>query len=89
MRWVDIDKIELPDKWEKRADKALNELRKEIEDAEQAAQLAGEDIAAARKKAITEGLKKKSPASLARSRQALIRSPKWKVLVFREQKPNF
>jgi uncharacterized protein (TIGR02646 family) len=60
MRWVDIDKIELPDKWEKRADKALHKLRKEIEDAEQAAQLAGEDIAAARKKAITDGLEKKS-----------------------------
>jgi len=60
MRWVDIDELEFPDGWQTRADKALNELRKEIEDAEQAAQLAGEDIAAARKTAITEGLKKKS-----------------------------
>lgn len=60
MRWVDIDKIELPDEWEKRADDALNQLRQEIEDAAQAAQLAGEDIPAARKTAITEGLKKKS-----------------------------
>ncbi len=60
MRWVDIDEIEFPNDWQARADKALNELRKEIEDAEQAARLAGEDIAAARKTAITEGLKKKS-----------------------------
>ncbi|MEG4959665.1 MULTISPECIES: hypothetical protein [unclassified Microcoleus] len=60
MRWVDIDELEFPDGWQTRADKALNELRKEIEDAEQAARLAGEDIAAARKTAITEGLKKKS-----------------------------
>jgi uncharacterized protein (TIGR02646 family) len=60
MRWVDIDELEFPDGWQRRADKALNELRKEIEDAEQAARLAGKDIAAARKTAITEGLKKKS-----------------------------
>lgn len=60
MRWVDIDELEFPDGWQTRADKALNELRKEIEDAEQAARLAGKDIAAARKTAITEGLKKKS-----------------------------
>lgn len=58
MRWVDIDELELPNGWQTRADKALNELRKEIENAEQAARLAGEDIAAARKTAITEGLKK-------------------------------
>lgn len=58
MRWVDIDELEFPDGWQTRADKALNELRKEIENAEQAAKLAGEDIATARKKAITDGLKK-------------------------------
>ncbi|MBD2513851.1 hypothetical protein H6G93_02285 [Nostoc sp. FACHB-973] len=58
MRWVDIDKLEFPNGWQGRADNALNELRKEIENAELAAQLAGEDIASARKIAITEGLKK-------------------------------
>lgn len=58
MRWVDIDELEFPDGWQTRADKALNELRKEIENAELAAKLAGEDIATARKKAITDGLKK-------------------------------
>lgn len=58
MRWVDIDELEFPDGWQGRADNALNELRKEIENAELAAQLAGEDIATARKTAITEGLKK-------------------------------
>jgi uncharacterized protein (TIGR02646 family) len=59
MRWVDINKIKLPDGWEKRADKALHELRKEIEDAEQDAEQAGKDIATARKKAITKGLEKR------------------------------
>ena len=60
MRWVDIDELEFPDGWQTRADNALNELRKEIENAELAAKLAGEDIVTARKKAITDGLKKKS-----------------------------
>jgi uncharacterized protein (TIGR02646 family) len=60
MRWVDIDELELPDGWQTRADSALNELRKEIENAELAAQSAGEDIVTARKKAITEGLKKQT-----------------------------
>jgi len=58
MRWVDIDELEFPDGWQRRADDALHQLRKEIENAAQAAQSAGEDIAAARRKAITEGLKK-------------------------------
>lgn len=60
MRWVDIEELELPDGWQTRADNALNELRKEIENAALAAQLAGEDVAAARRKAITDGLNKKT-----------------------------
>jgi uncharacterized protein (TIGR02646 family) len=62
MRWVDIDKwAELhpdPTAWEARANEALTELRKEIEDAELAAQSAGENVADARRKAIKEGLDK-------------------------------
>lgn len=58
MRWVDIDKLEFPDGWQARADKALDELRKEITNAELAAQLAGTDVATARKAAITKEFKK-------------------------------
>lgn len=60
MRWIDIDQLEIPDGWQAKADKALNELRQEIECAEQKARLAGEDIRAARRKAISEGLDKSS-----------------------------
>ena len=59
MRYIDIDQIELPDGWQNRADTALNKLRDEISDAENLARANGEDatgIAAARKKAITDGL---------------------------------
>lgn len=59
MRWVDIDKLEFPDGWQAKADKALNDLRKEITNAELAAQLAGEDVKTARKAAITAEFKKK------------------------------
>lgn len=31
MRWIDIDQLEIPDGWQTKADKALNELRQEIE----------------------------------------------------------
>lgn len=57
MRFVDIDQLELPDGWQMRADQALNSLRAEIEKAEADARAAGEDPAAARKAAITAGLK--------------------------------
>jgi len=60
MRWVDIDQLELPDGWQARADKALNELRQEIERAEQEAHSTGKDISDARRKAISEGLEKSS-----------------------------
>jgi uncharacterized protein (TIGR02646 family) len=56
MRFVDIDLIALPDGWQGRADQALNDLRHEIEQADAAARAAGEDVAGARRKAITQGL---------------------------------
>lgn len=60
MRYVDIDELDPSIEWKLRAEKALDELRKEIENAELAAQLSGEDVALARKKAIADGLKKKA-----------------------------
>jgi len=58
MRWVDIDKLEFPDGWQAKADQALEELRKEITNAELNAQLAGKDIVTARKAVITAEFKK-------------------------------
>lgn len=58
MRFVDIDQLELPANWQARADQALDELRAEIAQAEVAALAAGQDVAAARKAAITAGLDK-------------------------------
>ena len=58
MRWVDLEKLEFPDGWQARADKALDELRKEIINAELAAKVAGEDVVAARKAIITAEFKK-------------------------------
>lgn len=60
MRWIDIDQLEIPDGWQAKADKALNELRQEIKLAEQEACLTGKDISVARRKAISEGLNKSS-----------------------------
>ncbi|MBD1906334.1 hypothetical protein NDI37_24290 [Funiculus sociatus GB2-A5] len=60
MRWVDIHRLDFPPEWHERANKALFELRQEIEQAELAAQSSGGNVKAARKKAITEGLKKKA-----------------------------
>lgn len=60
MRYVDIDELEFPSDWESKADKALTDLRKEIENAELAAQLSGKDVELARKEAIKQGLDKKS-----------------------------
>jgi hypothetical protein len=60
MRFVDIDLLELPNGWEGRAEKALNDLRDEIEQAESAARAAGEDPVSARKAAITAGLDKRA-----------------------------
>jgi uncharacterized protein (TIGR02646 family) len=57
MRWVDLEKLEFPEGWQVKADKALDELRKEIINAELAAQVAGKDVAAARKAVITAGFK--------------------------------
>lgn len=60
MRYVDIDELDFSSDWESRAQNALDELRKEIQNAELAAQLSGEDVALARKKAIKDGLNKTS-----------------------------
>lgn len=60
MRYVDIDELDPSIEWKSRATKALDELRKEIKNAELAAQLSGEDVALARKKAIADGLKKQA-----------------------------
>jgi uncharacterized protein (TIGR02646 family) len=57
MRYVDIDLLELPPGWQGRANEALNGLRGEIAAAEAHARATGDDVAAARKKAITQGLK--------------------------------
>ena len=56
MRFVDIELIVLPDGWQGRADQALDDLRNEIEQADSAACAAGEDVAIARRRAITQGL---------------------------------
>jgi hypothetical protein len=58
MRWVDIDQLDLPIGWQQRADKALDALRLEVDNAGHQAQQNGTDVAAARKKAITDGLEK-------------------------------
>jgi hypothetical protein len=58
MRYVDIDQLQLPPGWQARADQALNDLRNEIAQAETFARAAGEDVRAARKEAITQGLKR-------------------------------
>jgi uncharacterized protein (TIGR02646 family) len=60
MRWVDIYELEFPNRWCDLATKALNELKAEIVEAELSAKSSGDDIQIARKKAITNGLKKRS-----------------------------
>src|SRR5687768_17617826 len=57
MRFVNIEQLSLPHNWQVRAQLALDELRKEIQEADAAAVAAGEDVASARKLAITQGLK--------------------------------
>lgn len=62
MRYIDIEQLQLPDGWQTRADIALNDLRTEIQQAEAVARAAGKnvaEIAAARRNAVTEGLKQK------------------------------
>jgi uncharacterized protein (TIGR02646 family) len=56
MRYVDIDILTLPNGWQTRADNALNNLRREVAEAEATAVATGEDAAAARKAAIVAGL---------------------------------
>ncbi|WP_008318270.1 hypothetical protein [Leptolyngbya sp. PCC 6406] len=68
MRWIDIERlaIAIPDGWEATAETALNELRGEIEQAEQQAIADGKDVKAARKNAITKGLSKSSRSKIWR-----------------------
>jgi uncharacterized protein (TIGR02646 family) len=56
MRYVDIDILQLPNGWQRRADNALNDLRMEITQAEVSAHATGHDSSVARKKAISVGL---------------------------------
>ncbi len=58
MRYVDIDLLQPPDGWQERADQALNDLRTEIMAADAHARASGGDVTTARRKAISEGLKK-------------------------------
>ncbi|MGB7311311.1 MAG: hypothetical protein WA939_00130 [Nodosilinea sp.] len=67
MRWVDISKLEIPDDWEATAEATLNELREEIQQAEQQAAADGADVRAARKAAITRGLKLQSRTDIWRT----------------------
>lgn len=60
MRYVDLDELALPNGWQAKADAALNTLRQEINNAEAAARAAGQDVAAARKTAISKGVKVKA-----------------------------
>ncbi len=57
MRYVDIDLLELPNGWQCRATRALDELRHEVAQAEHTALAAGKDGAAARKAAVSAGLR--------------------------------
>ncbi len=57
MRFVDIDLLALPVGWPERASAALNDLRAEVAQAEATAHAAGADPSAARRAAITNGLK--------------------------------
>jgi hypothetical protein len=81
MRFVDLDLLRRPQGWQERADLALNGLRNEIEAAEVHARIAGEDVLAARKKAIAEGLGKtarqKVWADLANNLAALTNGKCW------------
>ena len=56
MRYIDIERLDLPDAWRTGANNALDDLRREIAHAEANATLLGENPAAARKAAITAGL---------------------------------
>ena len=66
MRFVDIDLLVLPAGWQARADCALNDLRREITQAEAAARAAGGDPTAARKAAITAGLNRSARQNIWR-----------------------
>ena len=56
MRYIDIEALRRPNGWQDRANKALDNLRREIEEAERAAAQDGNDRQEARRKAIATGL---------------------------------
>lgn len=60
MRFVDISLLEFPPGWQAKANKALDDLRKEIVEAEADARINGKNVSEARKTAITNGLASRS-----------------------------
>lgn len=66
MRFVDIDLLQIPNGWLARANQALNDLRNEINQAEAAAIAAGQDPAAARRYAISAGLRQNARQTIWR-----------------------
>lgn len=56
MRYIDLESLQRPHGWQDRADQALNDLRREIAEAERAAAQNGHDRHEARRKAISRGL---------------------------------
>jgi uncharacterized protein (TIGR02646 family) len=58
MRWVDLDKLEFPNGWQDKANRALEELREQIILAESTARSNGSNVLIARKAAISNEFKK-------------------------------
>lgn len=72
MRFINMSSSDLPDGWAQRAQRALGELRREVEQAAETARLEGGDVRAARRKAVKSGLKVQSRVDVWRSlRQTL------------------
>lgn len=59
MRYIDIERLARPEGWEERAERALNDLRREITESERLAEENGLDREEARRNAITTGLRSK------------------------------
>ena len=56
MRYIDIEALQRPNDWQDRANQTLDDLRREIDEAEHAAAQNGHDRQEARRKAIATGL---------------------------------
>lgn len=67
MRYVDIDLLQLPDEWQEQANRALDDLRTEIMIADTQARASAEDVTTARRKAISDGLKKPARQAIWRA----------------------